>query len=453
MLQSWCFWMGNARSRRFGLAGGTLGRIIEWMESSDPIQAAHNALCKDDVAGMREVLRRHPELKAHINTPIVQNFDSPPILSVRSPGMLDLFLEAGADINAKSRWWAGGFGLLHTVKPDLARYAIERGAVVDIHAAARLGMLDRVRELLAGDPKLVHQRGGDGQTPLHFASTVPIAEYLVDHGADINARDVDHESTPAQYMIDDRQEIVRFLIQRGCATDIFIAAALGDLALAQKHVEADPKCLRMRVSERWFPMISGKSGGTIYQWKLGWHISPHEVAKKFGREEMFQFLESKSPPAVRLINAAWAGNEAAVDALLVQHPKMRESFTPEELAQVAHAARNNELTAVRLLLKAGLPVMGRGQHNATPLHWAAWHGNAEMVRAILPHGPDLEDNQNDFDGTPMRWAIHGSENGWEKEKGNYGATVEALLQAGAKPPEKPGGTVAVREALKRGSVG
>ena len=422
------------------------------MESSDPIQAAHTALCKDDVAGMREVLRRHPELKAHINTPIAQNFDSPPILSVRSRGMLDLFLEAGADINAKSRWWAGGFGLLHTIKPDLARYAIERGALVDIHAAARLGMFEQVRELLAGDPSLVHARGGDGQTPLHFASTVPIAEYLVDHGADINARDVDHESTPAQYMIDDRQEIVRLLIRRGCETDILIAAALGDLDLARKHVEADPKCIRMRVSERWFPMISGKSGGTIYQWKLGWHISPHEVAKKFGHEEMFQFLESKSPPAVRLINAAWAGNGAKVDELLAQHPNVRESFTPEELAQVAHAARNNELAAVRLLLKAGLPVMGRGQHNATPLHWAAWHGNAEMVRVILQHAPELEDNKNDFDGTPLRWAIHGSENGWEKDKGDYAGTVKALLQAGAKPPEKPGGTLAVQEVLKRSRV-
>jgi ankyrin repeat protein len=185
---------------------------------------------------------------------------------------------------------------------------------------------------------------------------------------------------------------------------------------------------------------------------LGWHISPHEVAKKFGREEMFQFLESKSPPAVRLINAAWAGNETAVDALLAQHPNIRESFTPEELAQVAHAARNNESTAVRLLLKAGLPVMGRGQHNATPLHWAAWHGNAEMVRVVLQHAPELEEKKNDFDGTPMRWAIHGSENGWEKEKGDYGATVEALLQAGAKPPEKPGGTVAVQEVLKRRGV-
>jgi hypothetical protein len=43
-----------------------------------------------------------------------------------------------ADLNAKSRWWAGGFGLLHGANPDVAAYAIELHAVVDVHAAARL---------------------------------------------------------------------------------------------------------------------------------------------------------------------------------------------------------------------------------------------------------------------------------------------------------------------------
>ena len=57
------------------------------------------------------------------------------------------------------------------------------------------GMFDRVRELIEGDPSLVFARGGDGKTALHCARTVEIARYLLDRGADIDARDVDHEST------------------------------------------------------------------------------------------------------------------------------------------------------------------------------------------------------------------------------------------------------------------
>src|SRR5437016_4558197 len=188
----------------------------------------------NDAPLFRKLLERYPEIKAKINEPIGP-FDSPAITHVRSREMLDVLLNAGADINAKSRWWAGGFGLLHGADAALAAYAVERGAIVDVHAAARLGLLDRLHVLVSTDPALVHARGGDGQTPLHFASTVDVAEYLLDHGADTEARDVDHYSTPAQYMIKDRQSVVRCLIRHGCKTDILMAAALGDADLVHKH--------------------------------------------------------------------------------------------------------------------------------------------------------------------------------------------------------------------------
>src|SRR6185503_17681706 len=136
----------------------------------------------------RKLLERYPALKAKINDPIA-DFDSYAINYARSPEMLDALIEAGADLNAKSQWWAGGFGFLHTAKPELAKHAVARGAVVDVHAAARLGMMDLLRELVGASPELAHARGGDGQTPLHFAATVEIAEYLLDHGANIDARD------------------------------------------------------------------------------------------------------------------------------------------------------------------------------------------------------------------------------------------------------------------------
>ena len=58
------------------------------------------------------------------------------------------------------------------------------------------------------------------------------------------------------------------------------------------------------------------------------------------------------------------------------------------------------------MLNAGLPVDARGQHNATPLHWAAYHGNREMVKVLLPFGPPLEATDADFSGTPLDWALY-----------------------------------------------
>ena len=419
------------------------------LETGAPTELFKQAFAANDAAMFRRLLERHPELKAKINEPVAA-FDAPLITAVRSREMLDVLLEAGADINAKSRWWAGGFGLLHSAEPDLAAYAIQRGAVVDVHAAARLGLIERLRELIATDPASVNARGGDGQTPLHFASTVEIAGFLLERGADLDARDIDHESTPAQYMVRDRQEIARYLVRRGCKTDILLAAALGDADLVRKHLDADPDCIRLRVSHEYFPMINTKSGGTIYQWTLGWYVSPHDVAKQFGHEAIFELLVERSPADVKLLVACWLGDQAAVQSLLGETPGLVARLSESYRRQVALAARNNNLAAVRVMLVAGLPVDALGQHGATPLRWAAFHGNVEMAREILRYHPPLELTDADFNGTPLGWAIHGSEHGWYCRTGNYAATVEALLQAGAKLPEKKsGGTEAVKEVLRR----
>ena len=399
----------------------------------DPVEQVKKAFEADDADRVRTLIDDHPELRAKINEPWGP-FDSPLIVNVRSRPMLDVLLDAGADLNAKSRWWAGGFGLLDWVSPALADYAIKQGALVDVHAAARLGIMDRLQELVAGDPKLVHSRGGDGKTPLHFAGSVQIAAYLLDHGAEIDARDIDHESTPAQYMIDERQEVVRFLISRGCQTDLLMASALGDLELVKKHLDVDPDSIRMCVSEEFFPKTNKQSGGTIYGWTLGFFLSAHQVARKFGHEDIVHFLFDRSPEPVKLITACWFGDEVMVQSIRTKHAGTAVSFTDSDRRQVAHAARKNNTAAVRLMLESGLPVDARGQHNATPIHWAAFHGNTEMTKIILNYRPPLELRDGDFDGTPLDWAIHGSENGWNSDTGDYAGTADVLIAAGRTSP-------------------
>jgi len=420
-------------------------------EDNNPRELLKKAWCTLDAGAFRKVLEHHPELKGRINEPVAA-FDLPLITTVRTREMLDVLLEAGADINVKSQWWAGGFGLLHGASPELAAYAIERGAFIDVHAAARLGLLDRLRELISAQPALVNAPGGDGQTPLHFASNIAVAECLLDQGAEIDALDVDHESTPAQYMVRDRQEILRYLIQRGCKTDIMMAAAIGDAQLVSRHLDADPECIRTRVDAQYFPMRNPRAGGTIYQWTLGFHVSPHEVAKQFGHNDIFELLMRRSPPDVKLLAACWLDDEANVKSLLAAHPAIAAGMIDSYSRQLADAARNNNLAAVRLMLAARLPVDALGQHGGTPLHWAAFHGNAEMAKLLLAHHPPLETLDTDFRSTPVGWATYGSEHGWYCRTGDYPGTVEALLQAGAKPPAKLQGTDGVREVLRTHGV-
>jgi ankyrin repeat protein len=407
----------------------------------------------DDV---RSMLAAEPDIRKRINDPHADlGFDSTPLLAAvyqKNRDLIDVLLSAGADINRKSGWWAGGFGVLHGSDPGLAPFLIDRGAVVDAHAAARLGAIDVLERLLDGDPALVHARGGDGQTPLHFAKSVDVARLLVDRGADIDAIDVDHESTPAQWMASDRQDVARYLVANRCRTDILLTSVLGDLERTRRHLDSDPASIRTRVSEKYFPKRDPRAGGTIYNWTLGGSKTPHACARKFGHTAVYELLLSRSPETTRLVEACDAGDEDAVTRLLRESPGLASALDPDDRVRLVGAAQSNDLRAVRLMLRAGWPLDARGDTDGTVLHWASWHGSAEMVREILRYGPDLEAKDGHYGGTPLGWAIHGSLNSWHCRTGDYGATVEALLDAGARAPDESGpvnASKAVRDALQR----
>ena len=261
---------------------------------TDTWSAFGKAVLANDTARGRELLQQHPEITTRLDAPIPGgSFGATALLVAvdrRDREMIDLLLSHGADVDARSDWWAGGFGVLDGCAPDLAPFLIERGATVDAHAAARLGMLPTLTELVSADQTLVHARGGDGQTPLHFAATVEIAAYLLANGADRDALDVDHESTPAQWMLRDRQEVARFLVTRGCRTDILMAAALGSAELVRRHLDDDPASIRARVSPEFFPMRDARAGGSICIWTLGQHKTAHMLAREFGHDDVVQVL-------------------------------------------------------------------------------------------------------------------------------------------------------------------
>jgi ankyrin repeat protein len=415
-----------------------------------PAEALRVAVCDSDARRIQELLESHPELRARIDEPLPDyGFGEHALFAAvqrSNRTCIDVLLRAGADIRKRTEWWAGGFGVLDDCDPSLVDFLIERGAVIDAHAAARLGMTEKLRELIVSDPDVVHARGGDGQTPLHFASTVKIAELLLDHGADIDALDVDHESTPAQYMLRvqqkrhyprDRQDVARYLVSRGCKTDILMATALGDKNLVRRHLDSDPQCIRMSVSEEWFSKKDQRAGSTIYFWMLGANRTAHTVAREFGHEEIFQLLVERTPEDLKLALACELGDESVFQDYLARNPVATKSLSDADRRKLPKAAQSNNTKAVRLLLEAGWPVNTAGEMGATALHWAGFNGNAEMMRDLLRFHPDLELKSQEYAGTALSWALYASGNGWHRDTGDFVEAVRALLEAGATLPKDP----------------
>jgi ankyrin repeat protein len=73
---------------------------------------------------------------------------------------------------------------------------------------------DEVSAILQRSPQLVHRRDAEGATALHYAAfngTSDIARALIQHGADINARDGRFGATPAGWAIEYLRELGGFL--------------------------------------------------------------------------------------------------------------------------------------------------------------------------------------------------------------------------------------------------
>ena len=74
---------------------------------------------------------------------------------------------------------------------EIAILLLEKGMKLDLYAACMAGAKDTVLEMIAGNPELAGAYSSDGWTPLHLAcffGQPQIAEALIARGAGVNAR-------------------------------------------------------------------------------------------------------------------------------------------------------------------------------------------------------------------------------------------------------------------------
>jgi ankyrin repeat protein len=414
-------------------------------ERTPAVDQFRKALQSGDPDQVRPLLQSDSSVRALVNAPIGP-FGGRPVGMVRDNlPMIDLLLEFGADLNLKSDWWAGGFGLLeHDCTPEQAAPLIARGATVDIFAAAHLGMLDHVRELVDADPSAVRARGGDGKTALHCATTVAIAAFLLERGAELDARCVDHQSTAAQYLVRDHPEITRLLIERGAWYDIFIAVALRDSALVERCLRDDPHALDHRTWHGKYRTVGdgerpatreeiGDHRGDIYRWVFDHHVGALDVAHRLGYDDVVAVLNRRATPAQRLLAACWRGARDEAAAIAAATSDCVAALNPEQMTLIADAAHANNTAAVLLMLDLGFDPLVRGVERWEPVRWAAFHGNVEMLRRLLAHRPPIGVKDPSYGGTLLGQCLYGSLHGWHCRSGDFAACVQLLLDAGERP--------------------
>ena len=290
--------------------------------------------------------------------------------------------------------------------------------------------------MLSADPSLIDAKGIDARTPLHCAATIEVAALLLDHGARIDARDEDHNSTPAQWRIGESPDVAKFLLERGAQADVLLAAALRDIAVAKELVRGDRGCLAHRIGKRpEFPAIGDDGrGGTIYQWTLGFNSYPHQIALQKAHLAMFDFLYAESDHVTRFLVNCLLARRAEAEAIVQEHPEIVAELADADRELVAKYCweTNTNYEAVKLMLDLGFPVaQPERNHGYTPLHNAAWAGSGDLVDLLIERGHPVNIWDPVYNATPLGFALHDCLLEKRHPEGEFPRVVKALLEAGS----------------------
>jgi RNA polymerase sigma-70 factor (ECF subfamily) len=368
--------------------------------------------------------------------------------------------------SARARLGAQLAGVLDGTTPQSgARASLEFVQRVRLFRAIDQRDLATTQLLVEAAPCLVHElrrRADDrvagvrwGLTALHLAARagdVEIARLLVEHGADLEARnrgpDAPHDGTPlylaaahgqlevtrmllacgarpmghpqaeplrAAIVHAHHPDLARLLIAAGAACGIFEAVALDDTPRVEALLDADPDLVHHRLDGE-----ARDDNPTAH--------TPLHVAARKDLAAMARLLVARgADPAARdamgrtPIDQALARGHAATFQALVA---IGGAPSAELLAEVGSVERARsmarliaclfarDLDGARALIErdpslatARLPTLWPDNHvGGTALHLAAWLDLRGFLDLLLEHGADLAIRDQRYAGTPAEWA-------------------------------------------------
>jgi len=353
-----------------------------------------------------------------------------------------------------------------------------------LNKAARAGNLKQVQALIA-DGAPVNGRDALGGTALHDAAwsgEAQVAAYLIEMGADVNARHAEGASTPLHYaVLTNHPDVVEILLEHGAdvkalyktsQTPLHLAAARGYARIAtlliahgadvnaRDQTGATPLSEACWTGEAEMVRLLIEKGADAKDVNPETGMTPlhaaasrgyREVAKALldagaradvrdnsGATPLYLALQFQRTQVIGLLVGNQAENRpaaASVDVKAVLRDAVLRGQTnlvamlvdmmpPLGSTTLLHdAALKDHVDVIELLLAHGADVNSLNAQGATALHDAALAGQRAAAEALLAHGATINARDSESGATPLHRAAS-----WGRRD-----VVELLLSHGADP--------------------
>src|SRR5688500_6401827 len=293
-------------------------------------------------------------------------------------------LDLGADANTSTMGEDGTSQLTVLYRASqqgntgLVRLLLERGAQPDdgesaYHAAERNHravlelLLAHGAEISAVHPRwnntVLYFLAGYREDQLRSREATLGMEWLLEHGADPNVPSYDHRETPLHRIAENGRNV-----------------AVAELLLSH--------------------------GADLRQPRVGGRV-PYEMAMRVGNAPVADLLSSRGGgvetlrPVDAFLHACATGNGSAALGMIDAHPGIRAELLGKEHSAILRMLESGNVGVLRIIEALGFDLGVEGPWGGTALHWAAWHGRLELVRALLAAGAPVNVRDRTYGSSPI----------------------------------------------------
>ena len=337
--------------------------------------------------------------------------------------IVELLLANGANVNTKDNKGLTPAEMAMTrQRTQIAKLLIDNNAdISSIHLAAFAGNLAKVKTFLQMGIN-INTQDSDSRTPLHYAATADVTEFLIANGAKIHTEDKDGETPLHTTAAAGFKDVVELLIKKGADVN---AKKSGDTPLSWAIWRNHKDVIRSLVINGADVNFKAKNVWPFLHYVV-WN-NDKDLVKLFvthGADVNFTPKDDYSP----LHYALWKENVESVK-LLVNHGakfnvKDHDEWTAfryvvssgnRELLEffIAKGAKTSDfhtaawlgdLNQVKHFVEQGTGVNTKDNHfQWTPLHWTAFTGPQDVVEFLLAKGANVN-AKDEFNSTPLQYA-------------------------------------------------